>query len=90
VILSADIRFKSSGTDVVAATGFALPVVIEIDRPDAETALADARRVAERLRSESSAAEVLGGRVELIDPATRSKVTVEQRSRREVRLELTL
>lgn len=90
MFLKNDIRFKSTGADAVGTSEFALPIEVVIDRPTAEAAFTEARRIADLLRSDSSATEVPAGPVGLVDPAARSKVSIEQRSRGEVRLELTV
>ena len=88
--IPSDIRFQVTGVDALAAANFLLPVRLTIDRPTAEAALTEARRLTELLRSSVVGLELPGGKLELIEPAGRSEVVVDVRPKGEVRLQLTL
>ena len=88
--IPSDIRFQTTGVDALAAASFLLPVRLMIDRPTAEAALTEARRLTELLRSSAAGLELPSGRLELVEPASRSEVVMEVRPKGELRLQLTL
>jgi hypothetical protein len=88
-----DIRFKATGPETAQALRILLPVRIRISRPTGEQALVEARRVVEQFRQTTEQTEWSGGRVILSDMATAdgkqpSELTIEQASKKEVRLQL--
>jgi hypothetical protein len=85
-----DIRFQTSGSIVSAATSFTLPIRLTIVRPTAESALNEAKRLADALAAAASGFAQSAGQLTLADPASGAELYVEQFRRDEVRLCLTL
>jgi hypothetical protein len=90
-----DLRYKANGEQTAAAWQVCFPVRLQIQRVAAEPALAEARELANRLRHAVEDAELSGLRLALLDPDGNegrgtSELVIEQKSSREVRLQITL
>src|SRR5690348_12303907 len=91
----ADIRFKADGQQTVQARQVNFPLRLRVHRPVTVQALADARRTVDQLRRAAEEAEFPDARLIVPDldaEAGRgtSEFTIEQKSQREVRLQITL
>jgi hypothetical protein len=91
----ADIRFKADGGQTVQARQVDFPLRLRVHRPATVQALADARRTVDQLRRAAEEVEFPGARLTVPDldaDAGRgtSEFTIEQKSQREVRLQITL
>jgi hypothetical protein len=90
-----DLRFKADGRQTVQAWQVRFPLRLRVQRPAAVQALADARRVVDQLRRAAEEAEFPEARLLVPDPDAdegrgASEFTIEQKSQREVRLQITL
>ena len=91
----ADIRFKADGRQTVRAGQVRFPLRLRVHRPATVQALAEARRVVDQLRRAAEEAEFPGARLAVpdlddLDGRGASDFTIEQKSPREVRLQITL
>jgi hypothetical protein len=88
-----DVRFKASGPETAQATRVLFPLRVRVNRPSAEQALVEAKRVVEQFRQAAERAELPAGRFGLADPALAAgtqaaELVIEHLSKREVRLQL--
>jgi hypothetical protein len=91
----ADIRFKADGRKTVQAWQVHFPLRVRVQRPTTVQALADARSIVDQLRRAADEAEFPDARLIVLDPDAddgrgASEFTIEQKSQREVRLQITL
>jgi len=90
MLVRSDLRFQATGMEALKAETIVRPIRLQLDRPTAEAALSDVRKLTECLKSMASACSIVGGRLELLQPAQRSELSIEQKSRSEVILALTV
>jgi hypothetical protein len=88
-----DIRLKASGLQIARARVARFPIRLRVQGTGARPALAQARRVIDELRQAAADAEFDAARLDIPDPDTdtgrsASELTIEQKSPREVRLQL--
>jgi hypothetical protein len=93
MLMRADIRYTADSAATASAASVLLPVRILVRRPTSEQALTEARQVVEQFRRLAERAEAPGGHLALGDLAASfekhsGRLTVEQRSKKEVQLEL--
>ncbi|MEO6807876.1 MAG: hypothetical protein ABI353_02045 [Isosphaeraceae bacterium] len=90
---AADIRFKAAGRQTAQALYVHFPLCLRVHRPAAVQALADARRVINQLREAAEEADFPNARLSVLDldaGTGASELTIEQKSQREVRLQVLL
>jgi len=90
MLVRSDLRFQATGMEALKAETIVRPIRLQLDRPTAEAAPSDVRKLTECLKSMASACSIVGGRLELLQPAQRSELSIEQKSRSEVILALTV
>jgi hypothetical protein len=89
----ADIRFKAVGTQTTQAHQVLFPLRLRAQRPSGEQALDGIRSVVEQLRDAAGQTKLIGTRIivpdlDTADDAHAADLSIEQKSQREVRLEL--
>jgi hypothetical protein len=89
----ADIRFKAACAQTAQARHVLFPLRVWVSRPSGEQALAEARRIVEQFRKAAEHAEIPESRLAVpafgaADGKPAEELTIEQASKREVRLQL--
>ena len=92
---SADIRFKADGRKTARLAQVHLPLCLIISRPSAAQALGDARRLVAQLARAAEETKFPGGYLTVPDLDADegqgvTEIIIEQKSQREVRLQVTL
>jgi hypothetical protein len=95
MITHADIRFYAASPDTAMARQVLFPIRVRVNRPSAEQALGEAKRVMEEFRRAATQVEIPGAHFAVSECAAtgckpEAEFAIEQVSKSEVRVRLTL